>query len=123
MFVGSFYLLLFWLIIYCTLVWYIKISLLLIVLRTGQQHYKRQFDPDSVERIRTFWQNPDGYWRLQTNQQTLYAELLPRHFVTQFLIIMNFRTEESQKISLALLPGNIGAENYRRLLVQLYHFR
>ncbi|MBA2654588.1 MAG: hypothetical protein H0U71_05940 [Gammaproteobacteria bacterium] len=62
------------------------------------------------------------FWTVtMANNQTVHAALNSNSLVTHFLLVLNFKCEQSLQLTTLLTPESIGYRNYRRLLVYLKH--
>lgn len=110
------------LILLCGLTTWLKFALVTIIFINAKYYAKRNLLQTSKNAVLEFWRTDEGFWCLQFgNSQTLFAFLKPPSFVTQFLMILKFSTENRQKIFIILTPNCIGKDNYRRLISFLIH--
>lgn len=109
-------------ILLASLNWFIKILLILFLLTNGKKYFKQKILLTNYFSIRAFWKSSEDFWFLkQKCGETLCAFLKNNSLVTQFLLVLNFYTEERKSVSVIITPESIGRSNYRRLLGHLYH--
>ena len=102
--------------------WYFKIGVLFFLITNITDYFKRHILLRHPESIIAFWRDSDGFWSLQMNNSEIKNAYLQKNtVVTHFLILLNFYTEDSNKVSIILRPESVGAQTYRRLLVDLHH--
>lgn len=57
----------------------------------------------------------DNHWIIKSGKSDVKAALLPDSYVTPWLTILCFRTEDNKKLSVMIFPDAIHPEQFRRL--------
>jgi hypothetical protein len=104
-----------------TLPCYYKLILFLILLINAPLYFKQLLlqDPFSINAL---WKANTSFWTLQLqNQDVVHAQLRTNSLITHFLMVLNFKCEPHLKLTAILTPESVGFQDYRKLLVYLYH--
>lgn len=102
--------------------WYLKIGIILFLFFNARTYFNRYLlltDPFSIV---SFWKTSHGYWCLQqVNAEIKNATLKRNSLITHFLLVLNFNNEDQERTVVLLTPESIGFQEFRQLLVLLYH--
>ena len=107
-----------------TLPWYCNLILGLLLLYSAKRYFQKYIFLIHPCAITALWKPAATFWCLRlANNEVLNATLLKMSLVSHFLLVLRFETEENIRLVTLLTPESIGLQDYRRLLVHLYHSR
>lgn len=103
--------------------WLLKLLSVLLVAISAKRYYRQHIMQTSSSSVLGIAKTHRDFWSIQlANGEIQYAYLKAENtLATQFLVILNFFTERRKKIFVIITPGCINPQNYRRLLMHLYH--
>jgi hypothetical protein len=103
--------------------WYIKLSLLLLLLTNYRSYFRRNLNLSNDIAVVAFWKSNKEWWSLKlSNGRSINGHLRKTSIITRFLMVLYFECESSLRQTIILIPESIGHQAYRRLLVYIYHF-
>jgi hypothetical protein len=97
----------------------IKVLLTCLVFMQGVHSYRYYAALQSVKSIQGVEFNTRGEWLLHEMHSHQKAQLLADSFITQYLIILNFKTQKFLKSHVLLMRDSVSAEEWRKLRVYL----
>ncbi len=97
----------------------IKALLACLVLVHGVHTYRYYAALQSVKSIQGVEFNTRGEWLLHKMYGYQKAQLLADSFITQYLIVLNFKTQRFLKTHVLLMRDSVSAEEWRKLRVYL----
>jgi hypothetical protein len=107
-----------------TVAWYGQLLLTGLLIMQAQNYLRRHIWLRDHESVVALACSSSGLWSLQlANSALKFADLRPTSFVTHFLIILLFITEDQRRISVIITRNSIGFQPFRRLLIHLHHNR
>ncbi len=97
-----------------------KIGLLLIVCRLGLRYFKKQISLNHPLSIIGLARTNSGIWTVVlTNQQIVYGALKGSSYVSNFILILNFLTEQNLRLTTIIVKASVGAQAFRQLLANI----
>ena len=97
----------------------IKTLLACLVLVHGVHSYRYYAALQSVKSVQGVELNTRGEWLLHEVNGHHKAKLLADSFITQYLIVLNFKTQRFLKSHVLLMRDSVSAEEWRKLRVYL----
>ena len=90
----------------------------LVLIHAGHvwQYYVALLNKGSIHNIIL---NTRGEWQLHQAENEQLAVLLPDSIVTQYLVILNFKTSKFLRVSVPIMRDSVSAEEWRKLRVYL----
>lgn len=120
--ISVFYILTVLLIFCCDIVWFCKVPLSVIVIIYFRIYSQRHLFLTSSRAVISIWKTSDGFWSLQlANSRVLFANLRFPSFVTRYISILKFFTEERRIVFVILTPECVGKQEYSKLCSYLLH--
>lgn len=106
----------------CGLPLVLKVAFLFLLSSSAKLYFNRYIFLNDPRSVVSFWKNSDGFWFLrQSNMHVRSVILQKTSFITRFLTVLHFYTENRERLFVLLTPESIGLQDYRRLIVLLRH--
>ena len=104
--------------LFVALPWWLRVSLLAVVLWSGWRAHSRHLRGDGVA-VRELLLRGDGVFEVTTATGIEEASLISADLVEPWLTVLVLRRVSGRKVSVVLLPDNVEADAFRRLRVRL----
>lgn len=100
----------------------IKFLIIVLLAANGRHYFRRYIFFRHPRSVAAFWRDSAGFWSVKLlSGDVQNAYLKQSSVVTQFLLVLSFYMEDRRSLTVFISPESVGKQEYRRLLIHLYH--